>query len=267
MVKSGLPGVRPGAVAPATTPTAVPRRHQSQRMALETLRAAVCEANLSLETAGLVRLTWGNVSGIDRESGVVVIKPSGVPYAELTPATMVALRLSDGQVLDGGTLRPSSDTPTHLELYRAWPTLGGICHTHSPQATIFAQAGRPLECWGTTHADHFYGAVPVCRELTAEEVAADYERLTGVAIVDHFAAAGLDPEAMPAVLQAYHAPFTWGATPAKAVENAIALETCAQMALALLSLDPARPPLPRHLLDKHYLRKHGPGAYYGQSKA
>jgi L-ribulose-5-phosphate 4-epimerase len=231
---------------------------------LSDLKRVVCEANARLETAGLVRLTWGNVSGIDRGAGVVVIKPSGVPYTELSADNMVAVSLADGRVVEG-SLRPSSDTPTHLELYRAFAGVGGICHTHSLHATMFAQAGRELPALGTTHADHFYGPVPVCRALTAEEVAADYEGNTGRAIVDLFRRKKIDPIAMPAVLQAFHAPFTWGRDPHDAVNNSIALETCAQMAAGTLALNPAVASLPSHLLEKHHRRKHGPDAYYGQA--
>ncbi len=230
---------------------------------LETLKDEVLQSNLLLEKAGLVALTWGNVSGIDRERNLVVIKPSGVPYADLRVEHLVVVALDSGAVVEGA-LRPSSDTPTHLVLYRAFPAIGGICHTHSESATMFAQAGRPLPCLGTTHADHFYGPVPICRPLTAEEVAADYETHTGHAIVDLFRQENLDPTAMPAVLQAYHAPFTWGKSATAAVHNSIALESCARMALGSLTLNPALAPLPPHILDKHYLRKHGPGAYYGQ---
>jgi len=230
------------------------------------LQEAVLAANLRLAASGLVRLTWGNVSGLDPDRGLFYIKPSGIDYAHLRVTDLVGVRLSDGAVVEG-RLRPSSDTPTHLALYRAWADRGvhGVCHTHSVHATAFAQAARELPCLGTTHADHFFGPVPVCRELTPEEVAADYEGLTGAAIVAHFRDHGLDPNVMPAVLQACHAPFTWGATADQAVENAIALETCAEMALHTLALTPAPNPLPAHLLQKHHLRKHGPGAYYGQS--
>ena len=165
-----------------------------------------------------------------------------------------------------GSLRPSSDTATHLALYRAFKGISGICHTHSTYATAFSQAGRSIPCYGTTHADHFYGDVPVCRILTPEEVGQDYEGITGDAIVECFQSQQIDPLQMPAVLQAYHAPFTWGKSPLAAVDNAIALEMCAQMAFLSTSLEPALEPLPRHLLDKHFLRKHGPGAYYGQKK-
>ncbi len=229
------------------------------------LPEAVCAANQRLVTAGLVRLTWGNVSGLDPERGIMYIKPSGVDYAELRPEDMVGVRVSDGAVV-GGSWRPSSDTATHLALYRAWSHRGilGICHTHSAKATAFAQAGLPLPCLGTTHADHFYGPVPVCRALTPEEAAADYEALTGAAITGHFEAHALDPVALPAILQAGHAPFTWGASPDAAVDNAIALETCAAMAIDTLALHPGAPSLPAHLLEKHFTRKHGPAAYYGQ---
>jgi L-ribulose-5-phosphate 4-epimerase len=165
-----------------------------------------------------------------------------------------------------GELNPSSDTPTHLEVYKAFPQVGGVCHTHSIAATAFSQAGKPLHCYGTTHADHFYGSVPICRILNESEVGEAYERLTGVAIVERFQELGIDPLQMPAILQHYHAPFTFGKSPLKSVENAIALEYCAEMALKSLQLNPELQPLPQHLLDKHFLRKHGPGAYYGQAK-
>jgi len=231
------------------------------------LQDAVLAANLRLSASGLVRLTWGNVSGLDPERGIFYIKPSGIDYAALRAGDLVGVRVADGAVVEG-SLRPSSDSPTHLALYRAWSGLGvhGICHTHSVRATAFAQAGRELPCFGTTHADHFFGPVPVCRALSPQEVAADYEGLTGTAIIAHFRDHGLDPVALPAILQAYHAPFTWGPTADKAVENAIALETCAAMALDTLALETARSPLPAHLLEKHHLRKHGPGAYYGQDR-
>ena len=232
---------------------------------LRDLKQHVLEANLRLPPSGLVRLTWGNVSGVDRAQGFMVIKPSGIPYSHLRDDDMVVLELSTGRRVEG-SLNPSSDAPTHLALYRAWPGIGGICHTHSPFATAWSQAGRALPCYGTTHADHFYGTVPVCRILTPEEVAADYEALTGTAIVETFRLLGLDPVAIPAVLQHHHAPFTWGKNALDALDNSIALEMCAQMALDTLALHPNAPPLPQHLMDKHYLRKHGPGAYYGQGK-
>ncbi len=227
---------------------------------LEELRAAIAEANKVLETSGLVRLTWGNVSGIDRDRGIFGIKPSGVPYADLEAAHIVLVDLEGKQV--EGELNPSSDTKTHLELYRAFPGIGGVTHTHSVYATMFSQAGCEVPCLGTTHADHFHGAVPVCRALTLEEVEEDYEANTGKAIVERFA--GIDPMAMPAVLQLHHAPFTWGKNAMDSVKNSIALETCAQMALGTFQLRPECAAIPDHILNKHYLRKHGPDAYYGQ---
>ena len=231
-------------------------------MTFTELKNQVLAANQIIASAGLAKLTWGNVSGFDAASGRVVIKPSGVPYGQLRDDDLVVLNL-EGKVLEG-SLRPSSDTATHLALYRAFKGISGICHTHSTYATAFSQAGRSIPCYGTTHADHFYGDVPVCRILTPEEVGQDYEGITGDAIVECFQSQQIDPLQMPAVLQAYHAPFTWGKSPLAAVDNAIALEMCAQMAFLSTSLEPALEPLPRHLLDKHFLRKHGPGAYYGQ---
>ncbi|MCB1233565.1 MAG: L-ribulose-5-phosphate 4-epimerase AraD [Verrucomicrobiae bacterium] len=231
-------------------------------MRLPELRRLVLEANLRLRTEGLVRLTWGNVSGIDRDAGLFVIKPSGVAYEDLAAEHLVVVDL-DGEVVEG-ELNPSSDTPTHRILYREFPGIGGVCHTHSVHATIFSQAGRELPCQGTTHADHFHGAVPVVRELTAAEVADDYETNTGLAIAERFREAGLDPMAMPACFQRFHAPFTWGRNAEEAVTNAVALEVCCEMALGTWRLDPAQPGLPPHLLEKHYRRKHGPDAYYGQ---
>ena len=233
-------------------------------MTFTELKNQVLAANQIIASAGLAKLTWGNVSGFDAASGRVVIKPSGVPYGQLRDDDLVVLNL-EGKVLEG-SLRPSSDTATHLALYRAFKGISGICHTHSTYATAFSQAGRSIPCYGTTHADHFYGDVPVCRILTPEEVGQDYEGITGDAIVECFQSQQIDPLQMPAVLQAYHAPFTWGKSPLAAVDNAIALEMCAQMAFLSTSLEPALEPLPRHLLDKHFLRKHGPGAYYGQKK-
>jgi L-ribulose-5-phosphate 4-epimerase len=234
---------------------------------IESLKAAVCQANQALVPAGLVRLTWGNVSGFDPDTQLWCIKPSGVDYADLTPDTMVVLDL-DGRIVEGH-LKPSSDTKTHLQIYRAFPEVRGITHTHSLHATMFAQASKPLPCLGTTHADHFFGEIPIVRSLTAEEVSADYEHLTGIAIVERFKELGLTPLTMPAVLQAFHAPFTFGTSPMASVHNSIALEMCAQMALGTLSLHqlsqtPSPFTLPDHLLQKHFLRKHGAGAYYGQ---
>lgn len=229
---------------------------------LESLKEQVCEANRLLPSTGLVRLTWGNVSGIDRASGLWCIKPSGVDYAALTPEEMVVLDLQ-GKVVEG-KLRPSSDTKTHLVLYQEFQHIGGVTHTHSPYATIFAQAGREIPCFGTTHADHFNGAVPVVRALTPQEVVQDYEHFTGVAIVERLRELGLSPRDMPGVLQLHHAPFTFGKDAMDSLNNSIALEMCAQMALGSLSLNPGLGPIPAHILTKHHMRKHGPDAYYGQ---
>lgn len=227
------------------------------------LRARVCEANLELVRAGLVVLTFGNASGVDRETGVLAIKPSGVGYERLDPEAIVVVDLDSGAVV-AGEYRPSSDTPTHLALYRAFPQLGGIVHTHSPFATAWAQSCRPLPCLGTTHADHFHGAVPVTRQLTPDEIAADYERLTGQVIVETFAELGLEPLSLPAVLVASHGPFVWGADVAEAVENAVALESVAAAAIRTLQLQPKIGSVSDELRDKHFLRKHGASSYYGQ---
>jgi len=227
---------------------------------LDELRQRVCRANLDLVAAGLVTLTWGNVSGIDRESGRVVIKPSGVDYEKLTPENMAVVDL-DGAIV-AGDLRPSSDTPTHLELYRSWPDVGGIVHTHSLSATAFAQACRPIPPLGTTHADAFFGEVPLTRPLSRDQVRQDYEINTGKVIVERFAE--LDVGAVPAVLVANHGPFTWGQSPAAAVKMAVILEQVARMALQTLQIRSETPPLAQHILAKHYTRKHGPDAYYGQ---
>ena len=229
-------------------------------MDLTALKNDVFRRNLELVEHGLVVLTWGNVSGIDREAGLVAIKPSGVPYAGMTAEDIVVVDL-EGHAVEG-RLRPSSDLPTHLALYRAFPSVGGIVHTHSPKAVAWAQARRGIPAFGTTHADHFHGAVPCTRELTPAEVADDYELNTGRVIEERFH--DLDAEAFPGVLVAGHGPFTWGPTPRTAVENAVALEQIAAMALDTLRLDPDAEPAPSYVLDKHYFRKHGPGAYYGQ---
>lgn len=231
-------------------------------MMLQELREQVWRANLQLKVHQLIIYSWGNVSGIDRERGIVLIKPSGVDYEALKPEDLVALDL-DGKVIEG-TLRPSSDTPTHLELYRRFEKVGGVCHTHSLYATVWAQACREIPCLGTTHADSFYGPVPVTDPMMPEEIEWDYELNTGKVIVRRFA--GLDPMQVPAVLVANHGPFTWGPAAEKAVENAVVLEQCAKMALATLQLNPDQPEISRALLDKHYLRKHGKNAYYGQKK-
>ena len=227
---------------------------------LRRLKAAVCEANLELVRQGLVTLTWGNVSGLSEDRRHVVIKPSGVSYSELRPEQMVVVDL-DGQVVEGD-LRPSSDTPTHVLLYRQFRGVFGITHTHSTQATAFAQARREIPCFGTTHADHFFGPVPVTRPLSPAEVDEAYERYTGEVILERFA--DLDALAMPAVLVACHAPFTWGRDAGESVRNAIALEAVAAMAQLTLALRPDAPTLEPYVLIKHYQRKHGPSAYYGQ---
>jgi L-ribulose-5-phosphate 4-epimerase len=227
-----------------------------------TLRETVCRANIELANSGLVMGTFGNLSAVDRAAGVFAIKPSGVPYAELTPAHMVLVSLETGAVVEG-TLRPSSDTPTHLELYRAF-TCGAIVHTHSEYATMFAQARTPIRCMGTTHADYFRGDVPVTRGMTSAEVEQDYEANTGKVIVEAFRQGGVSAEEVPAVLVANHAPFTWGTDAAHAIENARVLEFVARMEWRGRLLNPDAPRPDAHLVDKHYLRKHGKGAYYGQ---
>lgn len=229
---------------------------------LEQLKAEVLEANLSLPKYRLVTFTWGNVSGIDRETGYVVIKPSGVEYGEMTAEDLVVVDL-DGTVVEGD-LRPSSDTPTHLALYRAFPDIGGIVHTHSPWATSWAQAGLPLPALGTTHADYFYGEIPCTRELTEREVETNYELETGRVIVETYQKNGLDPTAMPGVLVKNHAPFCWGEDAQQAVHHAVVLEEAAKMAFITYQLNPDARPISQCLLDKHYLRKHGANAYYGQ---
>jgi L-ribulose-5-phosphate 4-epimerase len=226
----------------------------------EALKKQVCLANLALVEHKLVIFTWGNVSAIDRGRGVVAIKPSGVEYDELSPDQIVLLDI-DGNIVEGN-LHPSSDTPTHLELYRRWPSIGGICHTHSRYATIWSQACREIPCLGTTHADHFYGPVPVTETMSDREISSDYELNTGKVIVRRFA--GIDPMQIPAVLVANHGPFTWGKDAAAAVTNAVVLEEVARMAQGALTLSPQQESIPQTLLDKHYLRKHGKNAYYGQ---
>ena len=227
---------------------------------LKELRKKVCEANLFLPKYGLVTFTWGNVSGVDRENGLVVIKPSGVPYEGMTPEDMVVVDL-DGRTVEG-KWKPSSDLATHLELYKAFPACGGIVHTHSRWATTFAQAGRPIRAMGTTHADCFYGDIPCTRPMTEEEIRGDYEKETGRVIVETFA--DLDPAAIPGVLVYSHGPFAWGADPLTAVHNAIVMEEVAFTDWHAMVLDPTLGPMQAALLDKHYLRKHGASAYYGQ---
>ncbi|MEA3224955.1 MAG: L-ribulose-5-phosphate 4-epimerase [Planctomycetota bacterium] len=227
----------------------------------EELKKIVCDANLELQERQLVIYSWGNVSAIDRSTGIVVIKPSGVPYDKLTADKIVLVDL-DGKIIDG-TLKPSSDTPTHLELYRNFKAIGGICHTHSPNATIWAQACKEIPCFGTTHADYFYGAVPVTNVMTEEQIQSDYESNTGKVIVARFT--DTDPMQMPAVLVANHGPFTWGDGPAGAVEATVVLEHIAATALGTITINPDQGPVSDALLDKHYLRKHGKNAYYGQN--
>jgi L-ribulose-5-phosphate 4-epimerase len=226
------------------------------------LREAVYRANLELVECGLVFGTFGNVSGLDRETGIVVIKPSGLAYERLSPDNMVPVSLATGAVLEGD-LRPSSDTPTHLELYRAFPC-GGIAHTHSENATAFAQARSSVRCMGTTHADYFRGDVPVTRPLTTAEVEREYERNTGLVIVETFRTLRLSPTEIPAVLVANHGPFTWGVGPHAAAEHARVLEYLAGIEARVRVLESDAPRPDAALIDKHYLRKHGPGAYYGQ---
>lgn len=231
---------------------------------LENLKKQVYEANMELPKYGLVTFTWGNVSAIDRQSGLFVIKPSGVPYENLTPDDMVVMDLDGNRV--EGSCNSSSDTPTHLELYRAFPEIGGIVHTHSSWATSWAQAGRSIPCYGTTHADYIYGEVPCLRTLTREEIEEAYEKNTGLLIVNEFRARGLDVQAVPAVLCKNHGPFTWGKDAAEAVHNAVVLEEVAKMAARTEQINPQVTPAPQELQDKHYYRKHGANAYYGQSR-
>jgi L-ribulose-5-phosphate 4-epimerase len=229
---------------------------------LAQLKEAVCEANLALVREGLVIQTWGNVSGVDRERGVMVIKPSGVPYDRMKPEHMVVVSLATGESASG-QLKPSSDTPTHLVLYRAFKTIGGVVHTHSLQATSWAQTCQDVPALGTTHADYFYGPIPCTRHLTKAEIEGDYEAKTGDVIVETFA--GRDPMHCPAVLVASHGPFAWGKTAADAVHNAVVLEHVIRMARETLAVFPSAKPMQKVLLDKHFFRKHGPGAYYGQA--
>jgi L-ribulose-5-phosphate 4-epimerase len=231
-------------------------------MLLKTLREEVLEANLELVRRGLVLYTFGNASGIDRKEQLLAIKPSGVPYEELTAGRMVISDLK-GKIVEG-KLRPSSDLATHLELYKHFPNIGGVAHTHSEFATAWAQAEKPIPCFGTTHADYFHGPVPVTRRLSAAEIAGDYEQATGEVICRTFA--DIDPDAVPAVLVAGHAPFCWGRSAAEAAHNAVILEYVARMAMHTLTISAESRPLGRELHDKHFLRKHGRNAYYGQVK-
>ncbi|MGN0166589.1 MAG: L-ribulose-5-phosphate 4-epimerase [Acetatifactor sp.] len=230
---------------------------------LEELKQLVYEANMDLPRYGLVTFTWGNVSAIDRKSGLFVIKPSGVEYEKLTPGDMVVVDLNGKKV--EGRFNPSSDTATHVELYKAFPEIGGIVHTHSSYATSWAQAGRSIPCYGTTHADYIYGEVPCVRCLNAEEIAEAYEENTGHLIVNEFRRMGKDPVAVPAVLCKNHGPFAWGKDAKEAVHNAVVLEEVAKMAYRAETINPRIQPAPQELQDKHYFRKHGANAYYGQN--
>jgi len=227
---------------------------------LRELREAVCEANLELDRKGVVVYTWGNVSGIDRERGLVVIKPSGVSYDKLTPAKMVVVDLNDKVV--EGDLNPSTDTATHTILYKAFPSIGGVVHTHSAHAVAWAQARRAIPCYGTTHADHCHGPIPCTDPMTPEQVGTAYEAETGRQIVKLYA--GTDPLVRPMVLVAGHGPFAWGETPDKAVKNAVILEEIARIACATLTVSASAPSLEEYVLNYHHERKHGPGAWYGQ---
>lgn len=227
---------------------------------LEQLKQAVLEANLELPAKGMVTYTWGNVSGIDRASGLIAIKPSGVEYEVMTAEDIVLIDLT-GKVVEG-KLKPSSDAPTHVALYNAFPEIGGVCHTHSRWATSWAQAGMGIPAYGTTHADYFYGEIPCTREMTREEIESAYEANTGAVIIETFK--GLNPNYVPAVLVKNHAPFTWGKNAADSVHNAVVLEEVAMMAIQAKALNPGLKPMPQVLLDKHFLRKHGANAYYGQ---
>ncbi|HIH9252232.1 TPA: L-ribulose-5-phosphate 4-epimerase [Enterobacter ludwigii] len=230
---------------------------------LEQLKAEVLAANLALPAHQLVTLTWGNVSAVDRERGLMVIKPSGVEYDVMSAEDMVVVDIATGQVVEG-VKNPSSDTPTHLALYRRYPEIGGIVHTHSRHATVWAQAGQDLPAWGTTHADYFYGAIPCTRLMTPAEIAGEYEYQTGEVIIKTFEERDVNPMQIPAVLVHSHGPFTWGKNAADAVHNAVVLEECAFMGLFSRQLAPQLPTMQQELLDKHYLRKHGANAYYGQ---
>lgn len=227
---------------------------------LEQLKEQVYEANMELPRRGLITYTWGNVSGIDRENGLFVIKPSGIDYDVLKPQDMVVMDLEGNKV--EGNYNPSSDTPTHLELYKGFAEIGGIVHTHSPWATSWAQAGRGIPCYGTTHADYYYGEIPCGRSLTGQEIADAYEKNTGLVIIETFK--GRDPQHLPGVLLANHGPFTWGKDAGEAVHNAVVLEEVAKMASRTEHLRNQAQPAPQVLQDKHFMRKHGPNAYYGQ---
>ena len=249
----------------ATGRTCHVQRETHKNMTHMSIRQEAHSANIAIVDAGLVVLTWGNASVADRRRGVIAIKPSGVSYSDLSPKTMVIVSIETGEVVEGEH-GPSSDTPTHLELYRAFPDIGAVVHTHSRYAVAFAQAKTPVQCQGTTHADNFRYDIPVTRSMTESEVSADYEAATGRVIAETFRKLQLDPREVPGVLVANHGPFAWGEDAKKAVENAIVLEEVSRMGLYTLTIRPDSGPAPRHLIDKHYLRKHGPGAYYGQTR-
>ena len=231
---------------------------------LEKLKEEVYKANLELPKRGLVLFTWGNVSGIDREKGLIVIKPSGVEYENMKVEDMVVVDL-EGKVVEG-ELNPSSDTPTHIELYKKFPNIGGVVHTHSTHATIWAQSGRDIKAYGTTHGDYFYGPIPCPRKMTPEEIGGEYEKDTGTVIIETFEKRGIDPDSVPAVLVNSHGPFTWGKNPHDAVHNSVVLEELARMAMYTEQINKDIQPMQQELLDKHFLRKHGVNAYYGQKK-
>ena len=230
---------------------------------LEELKKIVCEANLELPKYGLVTFTWGNVSGVDREKGLMVIKPSGVEYDGMTPEDMVVVSLATGEKVEG-KWKPSSDTATHVALYNAFPNIGGVVHTHSRWATSWAQAGKSINAYGTTHGDYFYGTIPCTRKMTPAEIAGEYELETGNVIIETFKNREIDPDQVPAVLVCSHGPFAWGTDPHNAVHNSVVLEELAFMAFHTEAMAPGISPMQRELLDKHYLRKHGKNAYYGQ---
>lgn len=230
---------------------------------LEELKKKVCEANLLLPKYGLITFTWGNVSAIDRESGLFVIKPSGVEYDDMKPEDMVVVDL-EGNVVEGH-YKPSSDTPTHLVFYRSFPHIGGVVHTHSTFAAAWAQSGKDIPALGTTQGDYFYGDIPCTRYMTPEEIAGEYEKETGNVVVKEFLQRGIDPDDVPGVLVRSHGPFTWGTDAFNAVHNAVVLEEVAKMAFLSKVINPEVPRMQQELLNKHYLRKHGPGAYYGQN--
>jgi len=229
---------------------------------LEELKKKVYEANMELPRRNLVTYTWGNVSAIDRESSLFVIKPSGVDYDTMTPEDMVVMDLDGNRV--EGRYKPSSDTPTHIELYRKYSEIGGVVHTHSPEATAWAQAAISIPLYGTTHADYFYGEIPCCRSLTKEEVEGEYEKNTGLVIIETFESRKLNPMYTPGVICANHGPFTWGKDAAEAVHNAVVLEEVAKMATKCRLINPSVAPAPDYIRDKHFFRKHGENAYYGQ---